>query len=161
MNQITLKVNSKAKDILNQMIVERNGLGYIQISKCVDDVCFELKAIKSIENIGFRNKLINLTIEDRKTKIERDFILPQDMKDHLKNLITTIGKTHIRQTKPTYVIFDPITFKMPEITKHSNEWQTLNSASKWLKKLSNRDSKDYEIDTLFNYKNRQYAAKYK
>ena len=157
MNQITLKIESNAKDVLNQMLAERNGLGFTTISRCIDYVCREMKLINLIPDDGLKIKLITLLIEDRKIKIERDMTnLPQDMKDHLKNMLDTLGKIHQRQIRPTYVIFNPEDLKMPEVTKHSSQWITLNAANKWRKRLSNRDSKDYVVDTLLNYKKLQY-----
>jgi hypothetical protein len=150
--QINLKVDSKAKDIINQMLIERNGFGANYIGGVVDTICFQLKQLQGVSDIKFRNKLIAMLIQSKKSNIETDSVLPLDMKTHLQSFIHTIGKTHIRSNVPTYVVFDPVTMKLGSI----KEKRTINSATKLCKNRSNADKKDYIFDTLENYKKLKY-----
>ena len=152
MNKITLKIPSKAKDILNLMLEERDGLGYNYIAGVIDCICWQMKQLQNVPDLGFRNKLIGLLIESKKSNIDTDSVLPEDMKTHLQSFIDTIGKKHIRTNIPTYVVFDPKTLKIAsDLVK-----RTENSADKLCKRLSKFDGKEYKYDTLNNYINRKY-----
>jgi len=150
--QINLKVDSKAKDIINLMLIEREGLGANYIGGVVDTVCYQLKQLQGVPDIKFRNKLIRMVIESKKSNIETDSILPLDMKTHLQSFIHTIGKTHIRNNIPTFVVFDSLTMKLGSI----KEKRTINSATKLCKRVSFLDKKEYVFDTMENYKKLKY-----
>ena len=152
--QIKSKIPSAAKDRLNEMFIERDGVGYKHIDNILTDIYTTFKKIDVISDIKLKDKLICLLIDDYKDAEANCDYLELDMKNHFLNFIHAVGATKRRELKPTYIVYEPETLKTPSTIGAVK--LTENAARKTCKRLNHGGKYNFTYDLLTKYKELKY-----
>lgn len=144
---INLKIQSIAKDRINQILIENDFAGQDKIISILNKLFYSLNNF-DCEDQKLKSRIIKLIIQDTKQNVQNTILL-NVLKSHLVNLIDTIGKIYLRKIDPKFVIYNTNNLKRI----NSKLYQTKKSATKAKDKLELITREKYSITTLNHYKN--------